>query len=382
MRSQKHHVSPGNTLPKHILKKLPNEQPLRPSQPRQRAVAARRRGPGRSPPPARPLPGGSSARARSARSPAPLLGLALPRGRDAALHLDRHPVHQSARRRARGRGLRARRRHRPLRQRDRHSRLREDRRRRLRRHRSRLARDAPFPRRPAQAPAPSRVRRAPRRSGSACSTGMRARLSISRAATPPSCWSSPTPPRPASTRPRSSPPSSRPTAPSAPRGARLAAADELASLEARIGELRARLAEAARAAGALAPDAAGMAALAGYRGQTEAFAAAADQLLMRQQEVRRLAEAPDDAVRLVSPPRVPGLRQLAQRRPCAASLDARRRHGRGRDRPAPRGVRARLPQRRPGPPRARRPLPRPPAGAGRRPPRTPASARGSRRCGP
>jgi Mrp family chromosome partitioning ATPase len=84
-----------------------------------------------------------------------------------------------------------------------------------------------------------------------------------------------------------------------------AASDELASLEARIGDLRLRLADAARAAAALAPDEAGMAALAGYRGQAETFATAVSQLLMRQQEVLRLSGAPDDAVRLVSPPRVP-----------------------------------------------------------------------------
>ena len=48
-----------------------------------------------------------------------------------------------------------------------------------------------------------------------------------------------------------------------------------------------------------------MAVVTALRGQADAYGAAINQLLVRQQEIRQLAEAPDDAVRVVSPARVP-----------------------------------------------------------------------------
>ena len=48
-----------------------------------------------------------------------------------------------------------------------------------------------------------------------------------------------------------------------------------------------------------------MTVFAGLSAQTEAYGAAIDRLLLRQQEVGALAAAPDDSVRVVSPPRVP-----------------------------------------------------------------------------
>jgi Mrp family chromosome partitioning ATPase len=85
-----------------------------------------------------------------------------------------------------------------------------------------------------------------------------------------------------------------------------AAAAELAALDARIADLRRRIADTARAAGALRPgDAAAMTRFAGLEAETQAYGAAIDQLLLRQQAVRALAAAPDEAVRVLSPPRVP-----------------------------------------------------------------------------
>ena len=87
---------------------------------------------------------------------------------------------------------------------------------------------------------------------------------------------------------------------------RAAAAAEVTGLDTRIADLRQRLADTARTAARLGPaDPASVTVFAGLSAQTEAYGAAIDRLLLRQQEVGALAAAPDDSVRVVSPPRVP-----------------------------------------------------------------------------
>ena len=89
--------------------------------------------------------------------------------------------------------------------------------------------------------------------------------------------------------------------------AKTTAAAELAGLDARLADLRRRLADTARAADAVRPRRRRRHGASSPRleAEAEAYGAAINQLLLRQQEVRALAAAPDDAVRVVSPPRVP-----------------------------------------------------------------------------
>ncbi len=87
---------------------------------------------------------------------------------------------------------------------------------------------------------------------------------------------------------------------------RLAADAELGAVLLQMLQLRGRLDDAAEAAAVLRPeDASSFVELAATRSHVEAYAAAINQLLLREQEISALAEAPDDAFQLVSPPRVP-----------------------------------------------------------------------------
>ena len=180
--------------------------------------------------------------------------LRLARRRDAALHRDGHAPRQSARRRRAARGRRRpRRRGRHVRQRDRHPSLREDRRRRLRRHRPRAW----------LATAPSPVARLKRlvRPGLASPEARRQRLLDQHArplrGAPPGRR---LPPRSrlhlSLARARRRDPDRLPRRlPRRPgrEARRAAAAAEVAGLDTRIADLRQRLADTARAAGASAP---------------------------------------------------------------------------------------------------------------------------------
>ena len=87
---------------------------------------------------------------------------------------------------------------------------------------------------------------------------------------------------------------------------RLAADAELGAVLLQTLQLRGRLDDAAEAAAALRPDdARSLVELAAARSHVEAYAAAINQLLLREQEIGALAKASDAAFQLISPPRVP-----------------------------------------------------------------------------